>query len=153
MRRAGHAGVVGAERHLHHVELALVDVAALDDALGGVADGEVDAGVVVRRRDDEVHLGHDAVLVGVVVVDEVAARGLDGPDAPRGLLGRNVAYVLVEDGVVLHVLQPQLGALAPLNNAGPVVRQRRVHRLAAQRLVHLLELGLGERRLHPLGGV
>ena len=95
VRSAGHTGVVRPKRHLHHVEFSLVHVAAGDDGPGGVADGEVDAGVVLRRRDDEVHLGNDAVLVGMVVVDEVAARGLDDAYAVARGLGREVADVRV----------------------------------------------------------
>jgi hypothetical protein len=87
------------------------------------------------------------------VVVERAARRLDDADALAGDAGRQHAHVGVGDVGVGGQLVGALGRVEQLDEARPVGRQRRVHRLAAERREVALVLGLGERRRHAVGGV
>ena len=153
MGGAAEAGVVGAEGHLDLVEQALGDVAALDQALRGLLDAHGDAGGVVAGGHD--HVGHrdQAALVGLVMMEQRAARGLDHAHALGGHGGRDAAHLRTGDLGIVDQLLDALGGLDHLDHARPVVGQRVVHGLAAQGLEELLVGGLRLGRGHAVGGV
>src|SRR5450756_1746328 len=154
VRGAAEAGVVGTERHLDHVQRTLTDLgAALDQAFGGLLQGHRDGGVVVGGADDEVDVGDHALLVGLVVVVERAARRLDHTDALAHDARGDVAHVGVDDLGVSGQLVGALGCVQQLHKARPVRRQGGVHRLAAQRGEVTLVLLLSERGGHAVGSV
>ena len=65
----------------------------------------------------------------------------------------DVADVGAGDVRVGGQLERALGRVEQFDQARPVGRQRRVDRLAAERLVEALVLGLRQRRRHAVGGV
>ena len=130
------------------------DLALLDQALGRLVHAHRDARRVVLRGDDEVGHRDDAVLVGLVVVEQRAARRLDHADAHRWASAVGIVRM---SGLVIsgsfEQLDHALGRLEHLDHARPVVGQRVVHRLAAQRGEELLVGLLRQRRGHAVGGV
>ena len=71
------AWIVGTERHLHHVEQTFCDLASLIRLARRLVSGHLDWRVVVGSADDEICPGHDAALIGPVMMRESAARGFD----------------------------------------------------------------------------
>src|SRR5215208_5622482 len=83
MGRAAEAWIVGAERHLHHVEQTLRHFAVLNEMGRRLVRGHLDRRVVVCGADDEICPGNDAALVSPVVMRESTARRLDDSDPFR----------------------------------------------------------------------
>ncbi len=128
---AGEAGVVGAHSGFHAVELSLGDVTRGEVGLGDAVNRLAHGPVVVPGGDDQVDPGDHTGFVGLVMVDERAARGFDDAHAHRlGIVAR-VEDVVAEDvGVVEQHLHP-LGGKERLDQAGVVVVQGVLHRLTA----------------------
>ena len=85
---AAQSGVVGAYGHLHSVQDSLVVLAPFDGLFGRLVHRETDRGVVVGRAHNQVHLGDQAVIVALIIVDQGAPGGLNATHAPARF-GRN----------------------------------------------------------------
>jgi len=81
VRRARQAGVVRADRGFDPVEHPLGQLAADHELLGDHLDALAHRPVLWPVANDQVDLGQQAVLIGLEVVEERAARRLDTADA------------------------------------------------------------------------
>src|SRR5208282_6718239 len=105
--RAGEAGIVGTDRHLYCVQHSLVELAVMDQTLGGLRDRHIDGSVVVGGAHNHVDVGDQTVGIGGVVVDESAARRFGAANASRcprrnlhpGFGAGNFGIVQQADGV------------------------------------------------------
>ena len=110
-----------------------VSFAPGEEARGDGADRLVHRLIVVGRRDDQVAIGDEVVLVDAVVVEQRAARRLDHADAfaaPRPLVGHQVR---ADDVGIVEQLARHFGRVQHLDHPRPVIHQRAVQRLAAVR--------------------
>ena len=82
------AGIVGAKCHLDHVQQSFGHLAFLDQTRRGLVRGHLNRRIIIGRTDDEIRLGHDAALIGPVMVREGAARRLDNSNSFSGNLSR-----------------------------------------------------------------
>jgi hypothetical protein len=109
MGRAPKAWVVGSERHFHHVEQALGHFSFLDEACRGLMRGHLDRRIVVGGAHDEIRLGHNAALIGPVVMGKSPARRFDNSDALGWSLRRPGVHVRRDDLWIRRQFHPALG--------------------------------------------
>ena len=77
MGGASKAGIVGAEGHLNPVEQTLTYLAILDQIQRRFVGGHLDRCVIICCAHDQVRPGHQAALIGPVVMRERPARRFD----------------------------------------------------------------------------
>ena len=122
MRRACEANIIWPVGHLDHVDESFVDDAALDEALRGPYHRYVDRTHVVGGRDDEVSIGDDALVVGLVVMNKCAVDRLDDADALIRL-AELCPYIWVCDAFIRKELLYLLCRIERLYCARPVVNE------------------------------
>ena len=139
MGGAGQAGVVGADGDFDVVEQGFGQFLAVQVVGGHLANGGVHDLVVIGGGDDEVGLGDQAVGVGLVVVEEGAARGLDHADAHWP--GRADPQQVVPQQVgVREQFADGLGAIEQLDEPCPVGGEGRLQGPPLPRRAEVLAL-------------
>ena len=88
MGGAPKAWIVGAKRHLDHVEQTLIHIAIFNETRCSFMCGHLNWRVVVGGANDEINFGHNAPFIGPVVMRERAARCFDDADSFRWSLSR-----------------------------------------------------------------
>ena len=101
MRCAGKTRVIGAESHFNHIQNAVGYIAVLYQLLCRFFDRHADSRRIIDGRNDQVHFGYNAVFVGLIMVNQRAARGFHNADALFRRRRRNISYIRIGDLLVL----------------------------------------------------